>query len=64
MIDRRAKIKAIADDPRGNEAMRERAREWLARHPEPIAKPGVVPGVTPSPEWIAWRKSLHVPRKN
>ena len=63
-MDRRAKIKAIADDPRGNAAMRERAKEWLARHPEPIAKPGVVPGITPSADYIAWRKGQHIPKKS
>jgi hypothetical protein len=60
--DRRARIKAIAADPRGDSATRAIANRWLADHPEP-QKLTPVFGVTPSEDYLRWKKAQHIPKK-
>ena len=51
---RRAKIKALAEDERGNPATRAIAKRLLERYPEPPKPPRQqrVPGVERSPEYL------------
>ena len=51
---RRAKIKALAEDARGNQATRAIAQRMLERYPEPPKPPRQqrVPGIERSPEYL------------
>ena len=53
-MNRRDKIKAIADDPRADPATREIAQKMLASMPEPELK--IHPGLRQSEEYQRWAK--------
>jgi hypothetical protein len=61
-LNRRAKIQALADDARGDAAIRALAQRWLDRHPAPPPQQQVS-GIRPSEEYLRYRRGLRVAPK-